>query len=269
MTPDYTDDEIIQAANRAHESPRNGSYSFLRNFLAALPERPQARPGPWPGQQEAIDAAFAACSITPLTTVGATLFFERQSAARLAIAQAYDAARPQAAEIARLKAELENVTRRLQAAKGQGEAMSKNIPGDKCPLCGADEIASDTPRTTYACGSSDYDGRPDTFHPGDKCEPQPQAVAVNEQAQLEPAAQPWTPENAKAFEEFQGELRETWDKDKAWTPAVGDTVRLKSGGPAMTVTGVDPLSLMCAWMNADDELQVEPITTLCLEPAKP
>ena len=54
-----------------------------------------------------------------------------------------------------------------------------------------------------------------------------------------------------------------------WTPAVGDTVRLKSGGPAMTVTGVDPLSLMCAWMNADDELQVEPITTLCLEPAKP
>lgn len=42
MTPDYTDDEIIQAANRAHESPRNGSYSFLRNFLAALPDRPQA-----------------------------------------------------------------------------------------------------------------------------------------------------------------------------------------------------------------------------------
>jgi len=54
-----------------------------------------------------------------------------------------------------------------------------------------------------------------------------------------------------------------------WTPAVGDTVRLKSGGPAMTVTGVDPLSLMCVWMNADDELQVEPITTVCLEPAQP
>lgn len=54
-----------------------------------------------------------------------------------------------------------------------------------------------------------------------------------------------------------------------WTPAVGDTVRLKSGGPVMTVTHVDPLSLMCAWMNANNELQVEPITTLCLEPAKP
>ena len=51
-----------------------------------------------------------------------------------------------------------------------------------------------------------------------------------------------------------------------WTPAVGDVVRLKSGGPVMTVTHVDPLSLMCAWMNADDELQVEPITTLCLTP---
>jgi len=56
---------------------------------------------------------------------------------------------------------------------------------------------------------------------------------------------------------------------QSWTPAVGDIVRLKSGGPAMTVTGVDPLSLMCAWMNADNELQVEPITTLCLAPAKP
>lgn len=51
-----------------------------------------------------------------------------------------------------------------------------------------------------------------------------------------------------------------------WTPAVGDVVRLKSGGPVMTVTDVDPLSLMCAWMNADNELQVEPITTLCLTP---
>ena len=54
-----------------------------------------------------------------------------------------------------------------------------------------------------------------------------------------------------------------------WTPAVGDTVRLKSGGPAMTVTDVDPKALMCAWMNAQHELQVEPITTLCLTPATP
>lgn len=62
---------------------------------------------------------------------------------------------------------------------------------------------------------------------------------------------------------------ESGKQAQPWTPAVGDVVRLKSGGPAMTVTGVDPLSLMCAWMNADDELQVEPITTLCLEPAQP
>lgn len=54
-----------------------------------------------------------------------------------------------------------------------------------------------------------------------------------------------------------------------WTPAVGDTVRLKSGGPVMTVTHVDPLSLMCAWMNVNNELQVEPITTLCLTPVPP
>ena len=55
----------------------------------------------------------------------------------------------------------------------------------------------------------------------------------------------------------------------SWKPAVGDVVRLKSGGPVMTVTDVDPLSLMCAWMNANNELQVEPITTLCLTPAQP
>jgi uncharacterized protein YodC (DUF2158 family) len=84
------------------------------------------------------------------------------------------------------------------------------------------------------------------------------------QAQQEPS-QPWTPENAKAYEDFQAELRETWEA-KPWTPTVGQTVRLKSGGPVMTVTHVDPLSLMCAWMNADNELQVEPITTLCLTP---
>lgn len=54
-----------------------------------------------------------------------------------------------------------------------------------------------------------------------------------------------------------------------WTPTVGQTVRLKSGGPVMTVTHVDPKALMCAWMNAQHELQVEPITTLCLIPATP
>lgn len=32
-----------------------------------------------------------------------------------------------------------------------------------CPTCGAQEVEADTPRTTYACGSSDYDQRPGTF----------------------------------------------------------------------------------------------------------
>lgn len=41
--------------------------------------------------------------------------------------------------------------------------------------------------------------------------------------QAEPA-QPWTLENAKAYEDFQAELRETWEA-KPWTPTVGQTVR--------------------------------------------
>jgi len=33
----------------------------------------------------------------------------------------------------------------------------------KCPVCGAKEVEANTPYTVYACGSSDYDGNPDTF----------------------------------------------------------------------------------------------------------
>jgi hypothetical protein len=32
-----------------------------------------------------------------------------------------------------------------------------------CPCCNATEVEADTPRTVYACGSSDYDQRPGTF----------------------------------------------------------------------------------------------------------
>ena len=39
---------------------------------------------------------------------------------------------------------------------------------DVCPRCGAPEVESNTPRTTYACGSSDYDGRAETIR--GKCE---------------------------------------------------------------------------------------------------
>ena len=34
---------------------------------------------------------------------------------------------------------------------------------DTCPRCGAPEVESNAPRTTYACGSSDYDRRTGTI----------------------------------------------------------------------------------------------------------
>lgn len=40
---------------------------------------------------------------------------------------------------------------------------------DTCPKCGSDEVPSNGPRTTYACGSSDYDQRPSTFRCGTNC----------------------------------------------------------------------------------------------------
>jgi|6_EtaG_2_1085325.scaffolds.fasta_scaffold33539_3 hypothetical protein len=41
--------------------------------------------------------------------------------------------------------------------------------GEKCPKCGSSEIEAMTPRTTYECGSSDYDQRPSTFKQSQAC----------------------------------------------------------------------------------------------------
>lgn len=38
-----------------------------------------------------------------------------------------------------------------------------------CQECGAEEVESLSPRTMYACGSSDYDQQQGTFHKGSKC----------------------------------------------------------------------------------------------------
>ncbi|MEA2037961.1 MAG: hypothetical protein U9O94_10730 [Nanoarchaeota archaeon] len=38
-----------------------------------------------------------------------------------------------------------------------------------CPRCESIEIESNTPRTVYHCGSSDYDQRPNTFKQTKKC----------------------------------------------------------------------------------------------------
>ena len=47
--------------------------------------------------------------------------------------------------------------------------MRTNIPQDKCPHCGRKEVEAMSPRTYYACGSSDYDGRPGTFKQSPDC----------------------------------------------------------------------------------------------------
>lgn len=51
--------------------------------------------------------------------------------------------------------------------------MSKNTRGDVCQVCGAVEVWANTPRTVYACGSSDYDKRPGSFRQGKQCNPNP------------------------------------------------------------------------------------------------
>ncbi len=50
-----------------------------------------------------------------------------------------------------------------------GVEPSQQQAGCKCPSCGAQEVDAYTPRTIYACGSSDYDQRPGTFKQSEKC----------------------------------------------------------------------------------------------------
>lgn len=54
----------------------------------------------------------------------------------------------------------------VHAPKHIREAMD----GAGCPKCGAGELPHPHPRTLYACGSSDYDGRPGTFTQGLACQ---------------------------------------------------------------------------------------------------
>ncbi len=49
----------------------------------------------------------------------------------------------------------------LDRGKWQWSIVPIKVP--TCPECGAEEIEASTPRTVYACGSSDYDRRPGTF----------------------------------------------------------------------------------------------------------
>lgn len=131
---EYTDAEILHAWGHRQYLPgqRGKKLDNLKAFLAALPERPQAQPGPWPGQQEAIDAAMieTARANGHVAFAGDPIVFERswakEAPARLAIAQAYDAARPQAAEIAKLNEQLEgfrNVSEGIMAELEKRDAQ--------------------------------------------------------------------------------------------------------------------------------------------------
>jgi uncharacterized protein YodC (DUF2158 family) len=48
----------------------------------------------------------------------------------------------------------------------------------------------------------------------------------------------------------------------------GDVVALKSGGPAMTVAGVNEEGLYCLWYGeADDEVKTAVVPAICVEKA--
>lgn len=136
--------------------------------------------------------------------------------------------------------------RLIAAAMGEERPlMTKNIHGDQCPLCGAKEVESNTPRTTYACGSSDYDGRPETFHPGDKCE----SVGINGLTEEEEAktasvaglSKPDSTDWKAKYEQAETE-RKKWEEDalrycknadywKSQSETIGILRQLSEAGP--------------------------------------
>lgn len=61
------------------------------------------------------------------------------------------------------------ITNDIFSAINDRPLMTKNECGEKCPKCGAEEVGAMSPRTVYACGSSDYDQRPNTFKQSEAC----------------------------------------------------------------------------------------------------
>jgi hypothetical protein len=48
---------------------------------------------------------------------------------------------------------------------------------------------------------------------------------------------------------------------------VGDVVRLKSGGPRMTIASIDVVFARCLWMDLENTLHEWPVRLACLEAA--
>jgi len=60
------------------------------------------------------------------------------------------------------------------------------------------------------------------------------------------------------------------DSSPEWTPQVGDVVRLKSGGPLMTVARLaedDPSAVLCEWFDKSNRYDAGHITIACLKPS--
>lgn len=66
-----------------------------------------------------------------------------------------------------IETEAKGMHTRIFPKKDKGGLMQSGPSG--CPKCGAKEIEADSPRTVYACGSSDYDQRPGSFVQSEKC----------------------------------------------------------------------------------------------------
>lgn len=147
--------------------------------------------------------------------------------------------------------------------EAQGKTWFKHVPGDPMPCNGDRKVCLlRRDREEYAdvaVNGKTWDWADPVIFGWRYADEQPEQETPEEAKAA----------NLKAFNEFQDEIHATWENADAqpWQPAPGDVVRLKSGGPEMTVSAVQD-SLATAYMFKDLDLVHATIPTACLEPAK-
>jgi len=183
--------------------------------------------------QFAIDAAFHSNGDKhggTLVTSKCHIAWPREAPARLAVAKAFLAALPPAEQSA--------LTSEPETFEAHGKTWTRHKPGDSCPVPGTTIVyvltskKGQTPASAAGCCGWQYTEKDNAWW----------GVIIGWRYADEPEpAQPWA-------------------------PAAGDVVRLKSGGPQVTVKAITSDGLAsCIWFDPNGQYHQLPVPVASLE----